>query len=68
MVRAPAPRRTGRLRRPRDRPLRRRGDLRPGRLRHRRLGHRLPQLHPGDPAGRRSTPTCTSSSGPGRST
>ena len=27
-------------------------DLRPGRLRHRRLGHRLPQLHPGDPARR----------------
>ena len=27
-------------------------DLRPGRLRHRRLGHRLPQLDPGDPARR----------------
>ena len=27
-------------------------DLRPGRLRRGRLGHRLPQLHAGDPAGR----------------
>ena len=40
------------LRLPRVRVLPAPRDLRPGRLRHRRLGHRLPQLHPGDPARR----------------
>ena len=40
------------LRLPRVRLLPPPRDLRPGRLRHRRLGHRLPQLHPGNPARR----------------
>ncbi len=43
-------------------------DLRPGRLRHRRLGHRLPELHPGDPARRLhrapTTTTAASSAAP----
>ena len=36
-------------------------DLRPGRLRHRRLGHRLPQLHAGDPARRLHRPRTATS-------
>ena len=52
----PRPRRPVLLRLPRElavlRLLPAPRDLRPGRLRRRRLGHRLPQLHAGDPAGR----------------